>query len=413
MPLHSASPQVPATSAPSGRVKGGTALAAAVGLFGLINALQTTTLSLFLADAVHAGPLLIGLFFGMRAAASITASQAAGRLSDRLSRRRLVMLPASLAGVIAGVALAMIRNYPAVLLTGVVLLSASGVSFGQLFAYAREHATARARDATGFTSVLRAVFSGAWAGGPAAGLLVVAHYGFTPLYLSTAVLSLALAALSWWGLPDLRARRTAGPAAHPAAHGSTWRLPPRLWLLLAIVVAFGVVSQMYGIDLALYVTQDLHQGPEVVGWTGGVAAALEIPVMIAAGKVADRAGKLRLTGIAVIAAAGYFCALPLVSSPEELIALQILAALWSGLSLSIPMVMVQDQAPGGAGTSSALYSSAFMASATLGSAITGLTAAAVGYRNVLWVCAIISAFISIPVLALRRRSGDAAVKTYR
>jgi hypothetical protein len=33
-------------------------------------ALQSTTLSLLLADAVHAGPLLIGLFFAVRAEAS-------------------------------------------------------------------------------------------------------------------------------------------------------------------------------------------------------------------------------------------------------------------------------------------------------------------------------------------------------
>jgi len=61
------------------------------------------------------------------------------------------------------------------------------------------------------------------------------------------------------------------------------------------------------------------------------------------------------------------------------------------VALSIPMVMVQQEAPGGAGASSALYGSAFMAAVMVAGALTGVTATAVGYGNVFWVCAALSA----------------------
>lgn len=70
MSRHSASPYVPASRRRPHhcrtRVKDRTARGAAIGVYGLIMALQSTTLSLLLADAVHAGPLLIGLFFAVR-----------------------------------------------------------------------------------------------------------------------------------------------------------------------------------------------------------------------------------------------------------------------------------------------------------------------------------------------------------
>lgn len=148
---------------------------------------------------------------------------------------------------------------------------------------------------------------------------------------------------------------------------------------------------MYNIDIALYVTRDLHLGAQLVGWMAGFGAALEIPVMIVAGRFADRVGKLRLVFAAAVGATVFFCLLPLAGSAPELLALQVLNAAWAAVALSIPMVMVQQESAGGAGASSALYSSAFMSSVLLAGAITGVTSTAVGYGNVFWVCAALSA----------------------
>ena len=118
-------------------------LAGAVGTYGLAAAFLAPTLSLFLAEDVHASPFLIGLFFVARGAASIGASQATGRLSDRLRDRRVIIGIAGASGVVGGLCLALLRNYPLLLVTTVVFSSIGYVSFTQLFAYAKEYATTR------------------------------------------------------------------------------------------------------------------------------------------------------------------------------------------------------------------------------------------------------------------------------
>jgi len=382
-------------------------LAGAIAAYGLISAFLSPTLSLFLADDVHAGPFLIGLFYVARGAASIGANQVTGRLSDRLRDRRVIMGIAGASGVAAGLCLAFLRDYLLVLGTSMVLFSIWGVSFSQLFAYAREYATARGRPVTSFTAVVRSGFSAAWVIGPPLGLFIMAKYGFEPLYLSTAGMALAMAVLSRWGLrhvprsPVLFGPVIAGtvPVKPAIAPVTRVRLPARLWLLLGAIVALGTVNQIYGIDIALYVTRDLHHGAQIIGWMAGLCAGLEIPIMIITGRLADRVGKLRLVLAAAAVAVAFFCLLPLASSPLELLGLQVLNAMWVGVALSIPMIMVQDEAPGGAGASSSLYSSAFTVASLLAGAVAGVTATIVGYGNSFWVCALLSALAVALLLA--------------
>jgi len=201
------------------------------------------------------------------------------------------------------------------------------------------------------------------------------------------------------------AQRTLGGRArgHHAPFLSFSALPARTWLLLGAVVALGVINQMYNIDVPLYVTRALHLDAPLVGWMAGFSAALEIPVIIVAARLANRFGKFRLVVASGVGAIVFFCLLPLATSAAQLLALQVLNAAWTAVSLSIPMVMVQDEVPSGAGSASALYSSAFMSAVVLAGAITGVTAAAIGFGNVFWVCAAL-AVVAVGLLLARARS---------
>jgi SET family sugar efflux transporter-like MFS transporter len=128
---------------------------------------------------------------------------------------------------------------------------------------------------------------------------------------------------------------------------------------------------MYGIDIALYTTKTLALNVQLVGWMAGLCAALEIPVMIIAGHFADRVGKQRLLLAAAAGATVFFCLLPLARTAALLLTLQLLNTAWTAAAMSIPMVMLQEESPGGAGTGTTLYSSAFMTAGVLAGAITG------------------------------------------
>jgi MFS transporter, SET family, sugar efflux transporter len=387
-------------------------LAGAIALYGLITAGLGTTLSLFLADAVHAAPILIGLFFTARAASGIGIGLATGWISDRMRDRRVMLGVTGLSGAAGALCLALFRDYTLVLVTCVGFASLGQAAFGQLFGYANEFATAHGRDVTAYTSTMRSVFSAAYVVGPPLGLSVIARYGFRPLYLSVAGVSLASAVIGRWGL------RQVPPKVSPAAkRGGVWRtirgdssLPARTWLLLGVVLALGMVNQMYSIDISLHVTKDLGQSPQLVGWMLGLTAGLEIPVMIVVGRATRRFGRGRLVGMSAILATASFCLLPLAASAAALLALAALNGIWQGVALSIPMIMVQDETSGGVGVSLALYGAAFGTAGMIGGAVTGVTASAVGYGNVFWVCAALSAvaaFLMLTRFTLSRRTSGA------
>jgi SET family sugar efflux transporter-like MFS transporter len=384
-------------------------LAGAIGAYGMLTAVLSTTTSLFLTSVVHAAPLLIGLFFAGRGAVSIVLNLGVGAMSDRLPDRRLLLVIAGMGGAIGGACFAVLRDDVAVLVAGVVFFSIGALAFSQLFAYANEFAHARDRPVAGFTSLLRAVFSASWVIGPPAGFYLLTRYGFGPLFLAVGGLSFLTAVLGWGLRPlpaPLRPSQTPLEGRHRSDHAPSAAFPPlpaRTWLLLGAIIALGVVNQMYSIDVPLYVTKTLHLDAQLVGWMAGLGAALEIPIMIAAGRFAERFGRLPLVIASAAGATVFFCLLPLARSAGPLLALQVLNAAWSAVALSIPMVMMQDEARSGAGAASSLYSSAFMSAGLLAGAITGVTAAAIGFGNVFWVCAALAA-VAAGLLLVRAAS---------
>jgi SET family sugar efflux transporter-like MFS transporter len=368
------------------------ALGIATGCYGITISVFATTTSLFLADAVRVGPLLIGLYFSGCAVAGIGVYLAAGWWSDRLADRRVALALTGLAGVAGAVTFIAVRSYAVVFVTGAVLLSLNGAYFSQLFAYVKEFAEATGREVAPFSSAVRSIFSGGWVVGPPAGFFLLAHIGFGLMYTSAAGLLLVTTLIGRWLLPALPLPPRPPDKDIVNSHLAGMRrvlatVPRRTWLLLGSVTAVYVADQMYLIVIALYVTRNLHLSAALVGLLAGICAALEIPLMIVVGRLAGRIGKLRLVAAAMVIAIIFFCLLPVAGSTPILIALQLPNALWTAVIMSIPMVIVQQEVPGGSGTASALYSSTFMIAGLLAGAITGVVAAQAGYRNVFWICA--------------------------
>ena len=103
---------------------------------------------------------------------------------------------------------------------------------------------------------------------------------------------------------------------------------------------------------------------------------------------------------AAVAGIALYGVLPFAASVPALLAMAALNGVYQGVSLSIPMVMVQDEAPGGPGSSSALYTSAFGVAGMLAGAVTGAVTTAVGYGNLFWVCAAMSGCAAV-LMAVR------------
>ena len=131
-------------------------------LTGIAGALQTPTLSLFLATEVKVRPSMVGLFFTGSAVIGILVSQFLARRSDQKGDRKTLIFLCCMLGALGCVLFAWNRNYYLLLAVGVMLTSFGSTANPQMFALAREHADRTGREAVMFSSILRAQVSLAW-----------------------------------------------------------------------------------------------------------------------------------------------------------------------------------------------------------------------------------------------------------
>lgn len=375
-------------------------LVGATGMIGVAGAMVVTSVSLFLADAVGATALMIGLFFAGRAAAEIATDLVVGVVSDRVASRRLLIGLASLCAAAGAGSYILFRNYYVLLICGAVFFGLGGATFSQLFAYTREFAEHRGVDAAWFNSALRAVTSFGWIVGPPLGLFIIGTKGFNVLYGIAAALFGLSAVLCLWGLPNVRKLSDAQSAAETRPFSG---LNKQAMLLLAAIVVLLTINMMYQIDIALFVTKDLGISAGFTGLLLGVTSALEIPIMLFFGARAERIGKGRLVVLAALAAAVFFALLPFATTKAALLALQLANATFTAIVLSVPVIILQDAMPDRPGAASALYSSAFKAGGFLGGAITGVVTSWIGYTNVFWTCSLLAVLATF-LLILGRRS---------
>ncbi|WP_431036495.1 MFS transporter [Streptomyces sp. P6-2-1] len=368
------------TTVRAGTRRANTALGAATACYALAMSVFGTTTSLFLTDEADAGPWRVGLYFVLSALVSVGLGLAVGRWSDRLTDRRNVLVMAALAGVAGAGCFALVREYALVCAAGALLGGLASTYASQVFAYSRELSELTGRPLARGTAAVRAVFSAGWVLGPPAGLFLLTRTGFGTLYASLAALLLLAALLARRVLPRVpRARTPPTGLRHALA-----RVPYRTWLLLGAATAVNVADQMYLIALAPHATRDLGLSPALVGVLAGTCAALEIPLLIGVGRCAGRWGEERLVRAAAVLAAAFFALMPFAATGPYLLLLQVPNALWTAVLVSLPMVLVQREIPGGAGTAAALFSATFPLAQLLSGGLTGLVAALAGYGGTFW-----------------------------
>ncbi|GGL05979.1 MFS transporter [Sphaerisporangium melleum] len=395
-----------------------TRLAAATAAIGVGGAMVVPTVSLFLSDAVHATPFMIGAFIAGRAIAEIATDLSVGVLSDRVGNRRIVLGVCALFAAGGALCYLLLRDYWLLLVSSAVMFGLGGATFPQMYAYTRELAEFRGHGVTFFNSAMRAVTSLAWIVGPPLAFGLIALRGFETLYAVAAVLYAIGGVICFIGLPNTDRRRAPAPEStssiisgdaaaadqpadappRPKAGNPFSGLPARVKALLVTIVLLLAVNAMYQFDIALYITKDLGMDESFTGLVLGLGSALEIPAIMYIGAKADRIGHWRVVIGAAVCAIVFFVAMPFAHTQWALLLLQVPNAIWTAVALSIPVTILQDSMPDRPGVASSLYSSAFKAGMFLGGIVAGIVAQYVGFTNVFWACATLSAFALLSVL---------------
>src|SRR5260370_7503970 len=156
-------------------------------LSGIASSFAVPYASLFGATEAHMTPLRLGIFMTLTAVSSVIVSTYLGRIADRRSdKKRIVLL--SIAGSALGYALLCVtRNYVLLTIFGCVFLSIGAAVFPQLFTFGKARLHAEGIEHTELPmATLRPTLSCAWGFGPAAGAIVLDVSGFNGLFLSAA-----------------------------------------------------------------------------------------------------------------------------------------------------------------------------------------------------------------------------------
>ncbi|MDR8052401.1 MFS transporter [Burkholderia cenocepacia] len=363
-------------------------LSAAALMLGVAMSFTAPYLSLFGVEAAGMSPFLAGIFMTLIAASGVVASTWAGRWSDRRDRHR-PLLVASLAAAALGFALlCVLRAHGPVIVAGTILLGAGAVSLSQIFSFARAVLPV-ADDAQRelASAALRTMLSIAWVFGPALGALILAQTGFTGLFLAAAAGFVACAAI---------VARIPEPARRPAAVHvqATDRVAPPDDAHAAVVVAprasvlrtlvaltlIGLAANATMIVLPLFIVRALGGTPANVSAALGLAALLEIPMMLWLGIRSTRLDKARwLTACALVHAA-YFVGLAAVTRVNLILPLQLLSACVVAITSCLGMTRVCDLMPTRPGTATAMFFSTARVGSIASGVLSGACVDLFGYR---------------------------------
>nr|WP_254220780.1 MFS transporter [Burkholderia glumae] len=155
---------------------------------------------------------------------------------------------------------------------------------------------------------------------------------------------------------------------------------------LAALTLIGLAANATMIVLPLFLVRGLGGSPADVSAALGLAALLEIPMMLWLGVRSSRLDKARwLTGCAAVHAL-YFAGLAVVPHVGAVLPLQLLSAAVVAITSCLGMTRVCDMMPARPGTATAM----FFSTARVGSIVSGILSGALldlfGYRATFLCC---------------------------
>ncbi|MUJ36983.1 sugar efflux transporter [Aliivibrio fischeri] len=369
---------------------------------GLCSAFFYPLSSLFIVEELDASPMMLSLYMTLAVSSSVIVSQFIAKRSDTHWNRKTILMISLASYLILVASFTVIRDYWLAITMAVVFGSVSGASFGQLFALGREYGDRHVANSTSFLATMRAGLAIAWVFGPPAAFMLKAQFGFSAAFAVSAItVSVAILIIAKL-IPDnvvTKEERTAAITEHKP-------LGRMVILYCFIIVCAFSANNLYITSMPLYLSQELQVDVSWLGLMFGVAAACEIPVMLGAGKMAEKMGTTRVMTLGVISGAMFFLVMLSSTSFTSMLIAQILNGFFIGVCATLGMVALQDMMKDRLGTASTLFSNMLNISVLVSSVLVGVVGELYNYYSALYLCfigAIIAAVLLIVFEVLEKK----------
>jgi SET family sugar efflux transporter-like MFS transporter len=228
---------------------------------------------------------------------------------------------------------------------------------------------------------------------------VLSARGFSALFVATAT-ALALVAVPLVLLGSTpRARADAGDTETDTGRP---RLSWSVRLSLASFLLFFTAMFSGSVALPLYVTDTLGRSDSDVGLLFSVCAVAEIPAAIALMALTSRRGRLGLILFGMVLFVVYFATVAVATTLPLLLATQIARGIAIAVVGALGITHFQNLLPRATGRATTLFANTSTGGALAAGVVAGSAAQALGYREALLLCGVISAVACLLLIAAQR-----------
>lgn len=345
-------------------------MASSLFLTGLSAASTTPYRSVVAVEGLHLSNATFAMVMTFNALATAVSSVVLGALSDRVGDRRvLVMISAAMGGLAYGL-IFLVPGQLSFMLAYCLILPLGGALFSQSFAFARAYYDQNAPERSQvMTSILRTMFSAAWVVVPPIAGWIAAVFSVFDVFAFAAIGHVGCMLI--FGVMLTRAdARVPPPPRRPKTGQAFWRVLPAHRLVgITGMLALRAAVVLHFTVLPLAMLNDYHGTYTDLGYTGSLAALLEIPFMLGWGFLAARVSKeIILIGNAALYGA-YMLAMTQVTTPSAVLWLQLPNAVATAALVSLTISYMQDSIKGQVGLSTSLLDVVMVGAMLLTSAI--------------------------------------------
>ncbi|MGC3994836.1 MAG: MFS transporter [Propionicimonas sp.] len=371
-------------------------------LWGLQFAFLSPALALILVGVYGATPGEVGWVLAIYNASGFVFSLVLPGWADRRGQYLLGLMACALLTVALAIALAVATNLAVATVALVVLGGPAGVGGALLFAHLR-HSGAPPGEIVN----TRAVISFAWVAGPPVATALMGWFGDRASLVAIAVIGTGTVALT---LVMLRRSRRPEPAAAPVHGGAANEQPEAARVpngrVAVIVVAF-VLAQATNAAavsaLTLYVSEYLGLPVFWAGIALGLAAALEIPALLALGRLSGTRSPLVLLLTGCAAGVVYYAGMAFATSVPVLLVLQVPNAWFFAAISGVGLTLFQDLIPR-PGIATGLYTNTRRVGSIIAGPVIGIASTPWSYPGVFATCAAMTLAAALAT-ALAGRAG--------
>lgn len=332
-------------------------------LIPLGSSLIYPVLSLYLSTELQFSPFVVSLFFMLLPLATILIVQAVAWLSDKGLSRPLLILLSSLCAAAVGLLLALRPSELWVCTIGLLLFGASGISFPQIFASAREYAVRYLHGSMMFSTVLRALVSLAWVMGPPLSYYIATELGFNALYAACGCAFVLSGLYALLFLP----RMPVAPRTEQRSQGRWWRNRDIMLLFISCALTSTAFSS-YITSMPLYLTAELDLGKKLPGVMYALGAFFEIPIMLISVRLSRFVSLKNLLIVAAACQTAFLLLIPHYTSAALFMGSALLPAMYIALFSNLGMLYFQKLMPAIPGQATSL----FINSGQIGQVLAGL-----------------------------------------